>query len=78
VELIANQMTWSANTIGKLDKGRWEVEMFFRDIKQPLYIKSVIGTSENAVMIELWAAMITILMLNALNAMAKHKGHLSN
>lgn len=78
VELITNQMTWSSNTIGELYKSRWEVEIFFRDIKQLLHIKSFIGTSRNAVMIQIWTALITILMLKALKAMAKFNWHLSN
>ncbi|MFY8167065.1 MAG: transposase [Sediminibacterium sp.] len=39
IELITNQMTWSCNTIGELYKSRWEVELFFRDVKQLLQIK---------------------------------------
>lgn len=78
VELITNQMTWTSNTIGELYKSRWEVEIFFRDIKQLLHIKSFIGTSQNAVMIQIWTALITILMLKALKAMAKFNWHLSN
>lgn len=78
VELITNQMTWTSNTIGELYKSRWEVEIFFRDLKQLLHIKSFIGTSENAVMIQIWTALITILMLKALKAMAKFNWHLSN
>jgi len=78
IELITNQMTWSANTIGELYKSRWEVEIFFRDIKQLLHIKSFIGTSENAVLIQIWTALITILILKALKAMAKYNWHLSN
>ena len=78
IELITNQMTWSANTIGELYKSRWEVEIFFRDIKQLLHIKSFIGTSQNAVLIQIWTALITILILKALKAMAKYKWHLSN
>jgi len=78
VELITNQMTWTSNTIGELYKSRWEVEIFFRDIKQLLHIKSFIGTSKNAVMIQIWTALITILMLKALKAMAKFNWHLSN
>lgn len=78
IELIANQMTWTANTIGELYKSRWQVEIFFRDIKQLLHIKSFVGTSENAVMIQIWTAMITILILKALKAMAKYDWHLSN
>ena len=41
------------------------MEIFFRDIKQLLHIKSFIGTSENAVMIQIWTALITILILKA-------------
>ena len=78
IELITNQMTWTANTIGELYKSRWEVEIFFRDIKQLLHIKSFIGTSENAVLIQIWTALITILILKILRAMAKYNWHLSN
>lgn len=78
IELITNHMTWTANTIGELYKSRWMVEIFFRDIKQLLHIKSFVGTSENAVMIQVWTALITILMLKALKAMAKYGWHLSN
>ena len=78
IELVTNQMTWTSNTIGELYKSRWEVEIFFRDIKQLLHIKSFIGTSENAVMIQIWTALITILMLKALKTMAKFNWHLSN
>ena len=78
VELITNQMTWSANTIGELYKSRWEIEIFFREMKQLLHIKSFIGTSQNAVMIQIWTALITILILKALKAMAKFKWNLSN
>ncbi|MDQ3190142.1 MAG: IS4 family transposase, partial [Bacteroidota bacterium] len=43
-----------------------------------LHIKSFIGTSQNAVMIQIWTALITILVLKALKAMAKYNWHLSN
>lgn len=78
IELITNQMKWSCNTIAELYKSRWDVEIFFRDIKQLLHIKSFIGTSQNAVMIQIWTALITILMLKALKALAKYNWHLSN
>lgn len=78
IELITNHLTWTANTIGELYKSRWNVEIFFRDIKQLLHIKSFIGTSQNAVMIQIWTALITILMLKALKALAKFSWHLSN
>jgi len=78
IEIITNQMSWTANTITELYKARWQVEIFFRDIKQQLHIKSFIGTSQNAVMIQIWTALITILILKALKTQAKHPWYLSN
>ena len=78
IEVITNQMSWTANTITELYKARWEVEIFFRDIKQQLHIKSFIGTSQNAVMIQIWTALITILILKVLKTQAKHAWYLSN
>jgi len=78
IELITNQLKWSCNTISELYKSRWDIEIFFRDIKQLLHIKSFIGTSRNAVMIQIWTALITILVLKYLKALAKHKWYLSN
>ena len=71
-------MSWTANTISELYKSRWQIEIFFREIKQLLHIKSFIGTSANAVMIQIWTALITILVLKALKEMSKYKWHLSN
>lgn len=78
IELITNQLTWSANTISELYKARWQIEIFFREIKQLLHIKTFIGTSENAVMIQIWTALITILVLKYLKSIAKHGWYLSN
>lgn len=78
IELLTNQFTWTANTISELYKSRWQIEIFFKEIKQLLHIKSFIGTTENAVMIQIWTALITILILKALKAMAQYGWHLSN
>lgn len=78
IEIITNQFTWTANTIGELYKARWEIEIFFKDIKQLLKIKSFLGTSPNAVLIQVWTAMITILILKYLKACAKYGWCLSN
>lgn len=78
IELITNNFKWAAQTIGDLYKSRWEIEIFFRDIKQLLHIKTFIGTSKNAVMIQIWTALITILLLKILKANAKYGWHLSN
>jgi hypothetical protein len=55
-----------------------KLKYFFRDIKQLLHIKSFIGTSENAVMNQIWTALITILILKALKAQSKYDWYLSN
>lgn len=78
IEVITNQMSWTANTISELYKSRWQIEIFFREIKQLLHIKSFIGTSKNAVMIQIWTALITILILKFLRQIAKYGWQLSN
>ncbi len=76
--LLTNNISWTADTISQLYKARWDIEVFFRQIKQVLRIKTFIGTSPNAVLIQVWSAMITILLLKYLQNRARHKWHLSN
>ncbi|MDP4679904.1 MAG: transposase [Cyclobacteriaceae bacterium] len=78
IELITNQMSWTANTISELYKSRSQIEICFREIKQLLHIKSFIGTTQNAVMIQIWTALITILILKFLKELAKYAWQLSN
>jgi IS4 transposase len=54
------------------------LQTFFRMVKQNLKIKSFTGTSENAVLIQIWSAFITILLLSVLKAKALYKWHMSN
>lgn len=74
---LTNNRSWTASTIAELYKARWEIEIFFKQIKQNLKIKSFIGTSENAVMIQIWTAMTTMLLMLFLKAKAKFAWHLS-
>jgi hypothetical protein len=78
IEIITNNFKWSAQTIAELYKCRWQIEVFFRDIKQLLHIKTFIGTSKNAVMIQIWTALITILMLKYMKSISQYAWHLSN
>jgi hypothetical protein len=78
IEIITNNFKWAAQTIGDLYKARWQIEIFFRDIKQLLHIKTFIGTSKNAVMIQIWTALITILILKYLKSISKYQWNLSN
>lgn len=63
IEIITNQLDWQAATIAKLYKKRWDIELFFKAIKQNLQIKAFLGTSENAVKSQIYIALITYLLL---------------
>ena len=63
VELITNNMQWKAATVGELYRRRWQVEVFFKSVKQNLQIKTFIGTSENACKSQIWIAMICFLLI---------------
>ena len=60
---LTNNFTLTAETIAALYKSRWEIELFFKWIKQNLRVKSFYGTSPNAVKTQIWVAMIVYLML---------------
>lgn len=68
----------AASTIAELYKARWQIEIFFRNIKQLLKIKSFIGTSRNAVETQIWTALATMLLLCWLKHVAKYKWGLAN
>jgi len=61
--LLTNQFTLPAATIAALYKSRWQVELFFKCIKQPLRIKAFYGTSENAVKTQIWIAVSVYLLV---------------
>ena len=60
---LTNNFLLPADTIAALYKARWEIELFFKWIKQNLKVKSFYGTSPNAVKIQIWVAMIVYLIL---------------
>ncbi len=78
LELLTNNFNWTANTVAQLYKNRWDIENFFKDLKSHLKIKSFVGTSINAVLIQIWTALITIALMKGFKAIAKHRWHLSN
>ena len=78
IRLITNQMTWTAESIADLYKARWDIEIFFKEMKSLLKIKSFVGTSANSVLIQIWTALISILILKYLKVKAKYNWCLSN
>ncbi len=70
---LTNNFTLAAKTITDIYKARWQVELFFKWIKQNLKIKSFIGTSKNAVMTQIWIALCVYLLLAFIKFQSKLK-----
>lgn len=62
-EFLTNNFTLAATTIAGIYKDRWKVELFFKAIKQNLKIKAFVGTSKNAVLTQVWIALIVYLLV---------------
>lgn len=75
---LSNHLKLAANTIAAIYKERWQIEIFFKALKQNLKIKTFVGTSPNAVKIQIWTALIAMLILRYLQLRSKFKWSLSN
>jgi hypothetical protein len=75
---VTNHPKLAASTIAAIYKDRWQIELFFKAIKQSLRIKTFIGTSENAVHIQIWTALIAVLLVRYLQLRSTWKWSLSN
>lgn len=78
VVLLTNHLTFGATTVAAIYKDRWQIETFFKAIKQNLKIKTFVGTSKNALLIQIWTALIAILLLKFLKFRSSMKWSLSN
>ena len=70
-QFITNHFEWSAQTIADIYKQRWQVELFFKWIKQNLKIKSFLGTSKNAVLTQVLSALCVYLLVSYLKFESK-------
>jgi hypothetical protein len=70
-EFMTNNFALSAKSIADIYKSRWDIELFFKWIKQNLKIKTFIGTSENAVKIQIWTALIVYLLTEYIRFISK-------
>ena len=78
IVLLTNHFGFGATTIANIYKDRWEIELFFKALKQNLKIRSFVGTSENALHIQIWTALIAMLLLKWLHHLSQAHWSLSN
>jgi hypothetical protein len=78
IVLLTNNLKLAATTIAAIYKERWQIELFFKALKQNLRVKTFVGTSANAVRIQIWTALISMLLVKYLQFKSRCKWHLSN
>lgn len=66
IVLLTNHMEFGATTLAAIYRDRWQIEIFFKTLKQKLRIKTFVGTSANALKIQIWTALIALLLLKYL------------
>jgi len=75
---LTNHRRFAASTIAAIYRQRWQIELFFKALKQNLRIKTFVGTSANALQIQVWTALIALLLLKYLQLRARFGWSLSN
>jgi len=75
---LTNHLKLGASTVAAIYKDRWQIEIFFKALKQNLKIKTFVGTSANAVKIQIWTALIAMLILRFLQLRSQFNWSLSN
>jgi putative transposase len=74
ITLLTNNLKWAASTIAAVYKDRWQIELFFKALKQNLKVKRFYGNSENAVKTQIWIALIAYLLFYILRMKSKNAG----
>jgi IS4 transposase len=75
---LTNHLELSAATVAAIYKERWQIELFFRALKQSLRVKTFVGTSANALQTQLWTALIAMLLVKYLQLRSSFGWSLSN
>jgi hypothetical protein len=78
IVLLTNHLEFGATTISAIYKDRWQIEIFFKALKQNLKIKTFIGTTENALRIQIWTALLALLILKWLHYRSRASWSFSN
>jgi hypothetical protein len=74
MKFITNNFEWAAGTICNLYKARWDIEIFFKQLKQTLKLSDFLGYSENAVRWQVWMALLTYVVLRFIAYLSSWKG----
>ena len=78
IVLLTNLLAFAATTIAAIYKERWQIELFFKALQQNLTVKTFVGTSENALRVQIWTALIALLLLKWLHHLSQAGWSLSN
>ena len=78
IQFLSNHLKFGATTIARIYKERWQIEIFFKALKQLLRVKTFVGTSENALQVQIWTALISMLLLKYLQMKSPYGWSLSN
>jgi Domain of unknown function (DUF4372)/Transposase DDE domain len=78
ITFLTNHLKFGATTIARIYKERWQIELFFKALKQLLRVKTFVGTSANALKTQIWIALIAILVLKYLHLKSQYGWSLSN
>ena len=78
IVLISNLLQFAASTVAAIYKERWQIELFFKALKQNLKVKTFVGTSSNAVRIQIWTALIAMLLTKFMQLKSSFGWSLSN
>jgi hypothetical protein len=78
IEILTNHLEFGATTLANIYRERWQIELFFKALKQNLKVKTFVGTSENALRIQIWTALLALLLLKWLHFLSAAGWSLSN
>jgi len=78
IVLLTNHLEFGASTISAIYRDRWQIELFFKALKQNLKVKTFVGTTENALYIQIWTALIAMLLIKYLQFKSRFQWSLSN
>src|SRR5882762_5809100 len=78
IQFLTNHLEFGTTTIARIYKERWQIEIFFKSLKQLLRVKTFVGTSANALKTQIWTALIAMLILKYLKLRSSFGWSLSN